>query len=41
MTYLTPAQVLFIHSRRQQATFDAADLYPDLSHKAVALMELQ
>lgn len=60
MTYLTAAQVLFIHARllaetggapgirdlgmleaavaRPQATFDGADLYPDLASKAAALM---
>jgi death-on-curing protein len=59
--YLTPEQVLFLHSRiidetggahgvrdvgllksalgRPHATFGAKDLYPDIFHKASALME--
>ena len=61
MIYLSPEQVLFIHSRlidttggshgirdigllqsavaRPRATFGGKDLYPDLFHKAAALME--
>ena len=61
MTYLSPEQVLFIHSRlidttggahgilntgmllsavsRPQATFEGKELYPDVFHKAAALME--
>ncbi len=61
MKYLTPEQVLFIHSRlidetggshgvrdlglltsavsRPQTTFGGKDLYPDIFHKAAALME--
>lgn len=61
MKYLSPEQVLFIHSRlidaaggihgvrdvgllqsalsRPKATFEGKDLYPDLFHKAAALME--
>lgn len=61
MKYLTPEQVLFIHSRlidetggahglrdlgllqsavlRPKATFGGEDLYPDIFHKAAALME--
>lgn len=61
MKYLTPEQVLFIHSRlvdetgglhgirdlgllqsavsRPQATFSGKELYPDVFHKAAALME--
>jgi death-on-curing protein len=59
--YLSPEQVLFIHSRiidatggargildigllrsavsRPRATFEGKDLYPDIFHKAAALME--
>lgn len=61
MKYLSPEQVLFIHSRlidatggvhgvrdigllqsavsRPKATFEGKDLYPDLFHKAAALLE--
>ncbi|MCL4834192.1 MAG: type II toxin-antitoxin system death-on-curing family toxin [Caldilineaceae bacterium] len=61
MNYLTPVQVLFLHSRliaetggsaglrdvallesavaRPQATYDGADLYPDIFAKAAALMQ--
>ena len=61
MKYLSPEQVLFIHSRlidtsggmhgtrdigllqsavaRPKATFGGKELYPDLFHKAAALME--
>ena len=61
MNYLSPEQVLFIHSRlidttggihgirdtgrlqsavaRPRATFGGKELYPDLFHKAAALME--
>lgn len=61
MRYLTPEQVLFIHSRlidetggshgirdigllesalaRPKATSGGSELYPDIFHKAVALME--
>lgn len=61
MKYLSPEQVLFIHSRlvdtiggihgirdigllqssvaRPKATFEGKELYPDLFHKAAALME--